>query len=90
MESASHVRAVQEHRCELQNLEVPVFVAYAVLSVEYVMLAGAFQDDHHRDEQRRQDYDRDAGKEYVEEALEELVHDVLDSIGRIYGITETI
>ena len=74
VESTSHVGAVAEHRGELQDLEMLVLVADAVLSIENVMLASAFEDDHHRDEERRQDKYRQSRKQDVKEALDGFVH----------------
>ena len=91
MHPASHVGAVEEHGRELQYLEVFVSVAYAVLSVEDVVLAGAFQDEHHGDEQRGQDYYGDTREEDIQKAFEVFVHCLglfLDRINRIYRIRE--
>ena len=74
VQAASHVGAVQEHGREFQDLEVPVSVAYSVLSIEDVMLARALENYHHRHQQWRQDYDCNSREDDVEEALEELVH----------------
>ena len=71
---AGHVGTIAQHRRKLQNLEVSVLVADAVLSVEDIMLASAFENNHHRYQQWRQHYDGNAGKNYVEEAFEEFIH----------------
>lgn len=66
VKSASHVGTVEEHGRKLQNLEVLISIANAVLSVEDVMLARAFENYHHRHQQWRQDYDSNTRKDDVE------------------------
>ena len=95
VQSARHVRAITKHGRKLQNLEVLISVADAILSVEYIMLACAFEDNHNWYQQWRQDDNCDAGEDDIEEALEEFVHMrglsscVLDRINRIYRILAT-
>ena len=74
VQPASHVGAIAQHRRELQNLEVLVLVADTILSVEYIMLACTFENNHHRHQQWRQHYDCETREEYIEEALEEFIH----------------
>ena len=74
VESASHIGTIAEHRRELQYLEVLVLVADTILPVEYIMLPGTLQDNHHRHQQGREDDDCNAREKDVEETLEECVH----------------
>ena len=74
MQATCHIRAVEQHGRKLQDLEVLVLVANAILSVEDVMLARALENDHHRHQQGREDDDCNAREKDVEETLEECVH----------------
>ena len=88
VKSASHVGAIAQHRRELQNLEVLVLVADTILSVEYIMLASAFENNHHWHQQWRQHDDGNAGEDDVKEAFEEFIHSeifLLTGLTRLTG-----
>jgi hypothetical protein len=74
MQSAGHIRRIQEHRCELPDFEVSVIPPNARLSVENIMFTCAFECDHNRNQKRRQYQNRNARKDDVKKPFKKRIY----------------